>query len=74
MSIRIAASKRVAERILRRLGPATIARRRMTGRTLILAWHNIVPPGASPGGDRSLHLPLTDFQAHPRKYIKISVF
>lgn len=63
MSIRIAASKRIVERILRHLGPATIARRRMAGRTLILAWHNIVPPGASPGGDRSLHLSLTDFQA-----------
>ncbi len=37
--------------------------RRMRGRTLILAYHNIVPDGSAAVGDRSLHLPLTDFSA-----------
>jgi peptidoglycan/xylan/chitin deacetylase (PgdA/CDA1 family) len=37
--------------------------RRMRGRTLILAYHNIVADGSHPVGDRSLHLPLADFSA-----------
>lgn len=30
---------------------------------LVLAYHNIVPAGESPSGDRSLHLPQRDFSA-----------
>ena len=35
----------------------------MRGRTLVLAYHNIVPDSSEPAGDRSLHLPLADFKA-----------
>ena len=44
------------------LPSATIARLR--GDTLILAYHNIIPDGELPAGDRSLHLPRRAFVAH----------
>jgi peptidoglycan/xylan/chitin deacetylase (PgdA/CDA1 family) len=44
-------------------GVARLARRRFQGRTLILAYHNIVPAGLSPVGESSLHLPEEVFTA-----------
>jgi len=55
-----AAGKRVVERILRQ---ALADPNRMQGRVLILAYHNVVPDQFKDLGDRSLHLPLSAFQA-----------
>ena len=54
--------KRAVERVLVRAGVAGIAARRTGSRSLILAYHNVVPDRQSPVGDRSLHLPLQDFR------------
>ena len=54
--------KRIAERGLRAvLAPARL--RALRQRALILAYHNVVPDDWAGGGDRSLHLPLSDFIA-----------
>ncbi|MEO5589227.1 MAG: polysaccharide deacetylase family protein [Gemmatimonadaceae bacterium] len=42
-------------------GAERILRRRRRGETLILAYHNILPPGCEATGERSLHLPHHDF-------------
>lgn len=55
--------KSPAELALARLGPASRARRRSAADTVILAYHDIVPHGAEPSGDRSLHLPRREFAA-----------
>lgn len=52
--------KQAAERILAR-GLAPLLTRRDAGRVLVLAYHNVVPDGGNPGGDRSLHLSRRDF-------------
>ena len=49
------------ELVLARLGPARLARRRAASDTVILAYHDIVPEGSEPTGDRSLHLPRREF-------------
>ncbi len=57
------ALKRLTERALGR-GPAAAAgRRRLRGRTIVLAWHDVVPDVAPAAGDRSLHLPFSRFRA-----------
>lgn len=48
--------KAAAELVLTGAGIAALGRRRMRGRTLILAYHNIVPDGEPCAGDLSLHL------------------
>ena len=53
--------KTAAETLLNSAGIAAISRRRMAGRTLILAYHNIVPHGESVEGDLSLHLTQARF-------------
>ncbi len=55
--------KRLLETVILRGGPARLARARLHGRALILAYHNILPEGARPGGDGSLHLPRRSFGA-----------
>lgn len=55
--------KRLSEKLLLNAGPAMIGRRLRRSGVLVLAYHNILPPGSSPGADRSLHLPFTDFVA-----------
>lgn len=47
--------KRVAERVLAGT-PARVARSRRAADTLVIAYHNVVPHGEQPAGDRSLHL------------------
>ncbi|MDT8368307.1 MAG: polysaccharide deacetylase family protein [Longimicrobiales bacterium] len=54
--------KSAGEAALARGPMAHVGRRVMQGRTLVLAYHNVVPSGLEPGGDRSLHLPLDDFR------------
>lgn len=46
--------KQAAEFLLARGGPATLAARRRRGRSLILAYHNVVPDDTRPLGDRNL--------------------
>lgn len=53
--------KHVVEDALVGSGAAAVAGSRLRGRTLILAYHNIVPDGAAAAGDRSLHLPRRVF-------------
>jgi peptidoglycan/xylan/chitin deacetylase (PgdA/CDA1 family) len=53
--------KRAAERLLRYGGAAQIGYLRQAGRSLVLAYHNILPAGQAAGRDRSLHLPQSDF-------------
>lgn len=50
------ALKRLTEAALLYGGPAVLSRRRLGPRTLILAYHNILPETARPGRDGSLHL------------------
>ncbi|HEX7090790.1 MAG TPA: polysaccharide deacetylase family protein [Longimicrobiales bacterium] len=51
------------EAVLMGCGAAALARRLSTGRGCVLAYHNIVPEGEEPAGDRSLHLPVQQFRA-----------
>lgn len=55
--------KRVAEAVLSATVASGPAIRRMRGRCLVLAYHNVLPPGATAVGDRSLHLPWSQFMA-----------
>lgn len=43
-----------------------LPRRTQPGDRLILAYHNVVPTGWEPRGDRSLHLPVDKFEAQLR--------
>jgi peptidoglycan/xylan/chitin deacetylase (PgdA/CDA1 family) len=47
-------------------GFASLHRRRMRGRTLILAYHNIVADDQAPAGDLANHLPFSTFAAQMR--------
>lgn len=59
-------------RVLKRLieigagwsGAASVLTRRMRGRGLVLAYHNVVPPGERAWGEASLHLPAALFRGH----------
>jgi peptidoglycan/xylan/chitin deacetylase (PgdA/CDA1 family) len=53
--------KTTAEAVLIGAGAGRIGRARFRTRTLVLAYHNIVPSGAAVRGDRSLHLAEDDF-------------
>ncbi len=56
--------KSLAEAVLVRGGVAGLARQLRRNRTLVLAYHNIVPHGEPVTGDRSLHLTQQRFAAH----------
>lgn len=53
--------KRLAERVLVVAGGPSFLRVLQRRRDVILAYHNVVPEGADPGGDGSLHLPRSEF-------------
>ena len=53
--------KSLAELIAIRAGGRVLGSLRQRGRVLILAYHNVVPRGEMPCGDRSLHLPQDTF-------------
>jgi peptidoglycan/xylan/chitin deacetylase (PgdA/CDA1 family) len=55
------AVKHFAERVLIGSGTARISGRRLRERTLVIAYHNVLPHGESPSGDASLHLPQREF-------------
>lgn len=54
-------AKRLAERTLVAAGAPRLLRAAADGDSVVLAYHNVVPDGEPPGGDRPLHLPRTDF-------------
>lgn len=56
--------KSLVEAVLVRGGAAYLARRFRRNRTLVLAYHNIVPHGEPVTGDRSLHLTQQRFTQH----------
>lgn len=56
-------AKRCAEQAAVLSGLPVLARRGAADGVLVLAYHNVVPHGEPPGGDRSLHLPQADFAA-----------
>jgi peptidoglycan/xylan/chitin deacetylase (PgdA/CDA1 family) len=53
--------RRVAARLLVDARVPRLARALRGTRGAVLAYHNIVPDGAPPAGDRSLHLPVSGF-------------
>lgn len=62
-TVRASFVKAAVERGLIWSGVARFARRRMSGRVLVLAYHNIVPDEATPSGDLANHLPRSRFAA-----------
>jgi peptidoglycan/xylan/chitin deacetylase (PgdA/CDA1 family) len=54
----------VAERLIVSSGVPAITRRRLQNGALILAYHNVIPDGAPPGADVSLHLSRSVFASH----------
>ena len=56
--------KQSVERALGSSGVTWITRRRVRGKRLILAYHGIIPDGASPSGERALFIPQRQFAAH----------
>jgi peptidoglycan/xylan/chitin deacetylase (PgdA/CDA1 family) len=55
------ALKHLAEGALVRSGVDWLARRTRSGRTLVLAYHNVLPNGEAVSGDKDLHLPQQKF-------------
>lgn len=55
------ALKHLAEGALVRSGVERVARRTRRGRTLVLAYHNVLPNGEAVSGDKDLHLPQKEF-------------
>ena len=55
--------KQAVEGLLLGAGVAGVARARVRRRSLVLAYHNIVPEGAPPAGDLSLHIGRSRFAA-----------
>ena len=53
--------KGTAEAALVRTGVVRAARRRLRGRGVVLAYHNIVPTGEPRAGELAVHLPQADF-------------
>jgi peptidoglycan/xylan/chitin deacetylase (PgdA/CDA1 family) len=56
--------KRRVEAILVGTGVARLARVVLRPGGVVLAYHNVLPAGAQPVGDRSLHLPVAAFESH----------
>ena len=54
-------AKHITEALLVETGVEALALRRHRGRTLVLAYHNVIPAGGGSAGDRSLHLPQAAF-------------
>jgi len=56
--------KQAVESLLLGAGVAGVSRARVRRRTLVLAYHNVVPDDAPPAGDLSLHIGRSSFAAH----------
>lgn len=57
-------TRRAVESLLSAFGLPELQRRRLGGRTLILAYHSVVPDRETGRGDASLHVGLEDFRRH----------
>lgn len=57
-------ARSLAESMIVRSGAASLLRRRLRGRAVVLAYHNIVPTGMLRSGESSLHLPQAQFARH----------
>ncbi len=57
-------AKRIVELGVRLPGFGALRRRRLRNGVLILAYHNIIPKGERPAGERALHLPRGEFRRH----------
>lgn len=57
-------AKRIVELGSRLPGLGALRRRRLRNGVFILAYHNIIPEGESPAGERTLHMPQNRFRAH----------
>lgn len=57
----------MGERLFVGSGLSEILRWATSGRTVVLAYHNIVPKGAPPVGDRALHLPVDTLDGQLRE-------
>jgi peptidoglycan/xylan/chitin deacetylase (PgdA/CDA1 family) len=57
------AIKRAIERTLIAGGATRFGRFRLRDKSLVLAYHNVVPSGLQPSGDLNLHLPQHEFAA-----------
>jgi peptidoglycan/xylan/chitin deacetylase (PgdA/CDA1 family) len=57
------ALKRVVERTLIAGGATRFGHMRLRDKSLVLAYHNVVPTGLQPSGDLNLHLPQHEFAA-----------
>jgi peptidoglycan/xylan/chitin deacetylase (PgdA/CDA1 family) len=64
--------KRPIERALSAPWIGSVTRQRVRGKRLILAYHGIVPEGASSAGERSLFIPQREFAAHLDVLAKIA--
>src|SRR6476646_910636 len=62
MTVR-AGLKQAVERLLIGAGVAGVSRARLRHRSVVLAYHNVVPDDAPPVGDLSLHLSQSRFAA-----------
>ena len=58
------ALRSVAEHAIVLSGLDRALRRGLRGRLLVLAYHNVIPDGAGPVGDASLHIELARFREH----------
>lgn len=56
--------KRTIEGFATASGLASLLARRVRGRRLILAYHNVVPPGERAWGETALHVPAARFEEH----------
>jgi peptidoglycan/xylan/chitin deacetylase (PgdA/CDA1 family) len=56
--------KRQVEQALSSSVAGAIARHRLRGKRLILAYHGVVPEGATPAGERALFITQREFAAH----------
>lgn len=56
--------KRAAEAALGSTALAGLSDAWLSGQRLVLAYHNVLPPGGPPEGDRSLHCAFDRFRAH----------
>lgn len=56
--------KKLAERSLVAAGVPDLVRTLRPAAGVVLTYHNVIPDGEEPGGDRSLHLPREEFARH----------
>ena len=64
--------KSTLESALLRSGLASLVRRSVRGRALVLAYHNVLPDGAAPVGERALHISQHCFAEQLDHIVKVA--